>query len=558
MPDITAAVRERTERELKQEEFQLQNRSRPSSAEKARLKEVKTELQRRGVQTGFGAPTTAKAKAKDAKDAPYLGPAGAPGSNPAKGYRYLGPAGAPGSLKDMPKGRVPIAQDRYGKTPKMKATRDAIRMQFGFQAMEQAGFLIPVPVLDANGEAVKGPNGQAILDHYEVAPLYAGEGPIGADGTGRDPYRFGPQGGGPAQRASSSMSARNLSMLTGMSVSEILSFYNSLSEKELIQVQHKMMEAGLYDGGKPILGTRDASTMSALANLMTFWASNPDVPITTLLDKMAVQQMESTRAAMNDMSGTGVASDLVKNIKLTDEQTYADIIDAVAVDVYGSPLQGERKAALVAKLREQEKAYKTKEATDEYQQAVTSSPASELDSFMNALIGQESGGKPNAVNERTGAAGLGQMLYWYDWAKEAGQDPNDFSETNQRRVIKFKLGKFYAQYGNWADVASVWYSGGPASGYSATTLNRGQGPSGDEPSIQEYINGILGKMNAATTANLGQGAQTPNLDLTYSDTLPDATKRAEQELKALDPARYAGSQYAKQADVFFRLIRGVN
>ena len=32
------------------------------------------------------------------------------------------------------------------------------------------------------------------------------------------------------------------------------------------------------------------------------------------------------------------------------------------------------------------------------------------DAFRNAVVGQESGGNPNAVNSRTGAAGLGQVM----------------------------------------------------------------------------------------------------------------------------------------------------
>lgn len=132
-----------------------------------------------------------------------------------------------------------------------------------------------------------------------------------------------------------------------------------------------------------------------------------------------------------------------------------------------------------------------------------------LDQFMAALSGQESGGSYTATNGRTGAYGRFQIMpsNWPSWSREAGLGP-DAPQTpeNQERVARFKLQQYFDTFGNWEDVAAVWYSGSPRSAYSADQLNRKQGK-GDEPSINEYVTSVMSRVNgggsmSAPTAGL--------------------------------------------------------
>lgn len=130
-----------------------------------------------------------------------------------------------------------------------------------------------------------------------------------------------------------------------------------------------------------------------------------------------------------------------------------------------------------------------------------------LDRFMQALSGQESGGNYTARNSRTGAYGKYQILpsNWPAWAKEAGIPGAPATPENQEIVARFKIQQYYNTYGNWADVASVWYSGQPLSAFSTDAQTRGQGPSGSETSILSYVNNIL--MNAG-----GSSSSMPSTD----------------------------------------------
>lgn len=126
-----------------------------------------------------------------------------------------------------------------------------------------------------------------------------------------------------------------------------------------------------------------------------------------------------------------------------------------------------------------------------------------IDQFMTALSGQESGGDYSAENGRTGAYGRFQILpsNWPSWAAEAGLGANaPQTPQNQEYVARFKLQQYFDRFGNWEDVASAWYSGSPLGAYTQEQLTRKQGY-GDEPSILEYVNSVMGRMGGSAMAD---------------------------------------------------------
>lgn len=379
-------------------------------------------------------------------------------------------------------------------------------------------------------------------------------------------YRFGPEMGWVAramQRGDAALTGRSAAQLAGMSVNEVMQFYSSMNEAELIRFQDYLMQAGLYEEGvSPVLGRRDDATSAALASLLTHWLSNPDIEFTQIISRLRQDYNNRIGEKLREVngtsnSGTGSASDFVKNITYTDTDTLNELVDQVAINVYGQKLDPQAKANLVSKLQQQEVAKKTEMAAMDYQAQAAGTAPSELDAFMESLIQQESGGDPNAYNPDSGAFGLGQILesHWAEWAREAGQDPRDKSADNQRRIIRYHLAKYYAGYQNWRDVAVAWYGGpGAADALRAGRIS-GNADEGGYPTINSYADQLVTAMNG----RLGQGvaAAAPQLQVNATEALGSPEARAAAELKRLDPARYYGTEFARQAEVFFGLINGV-
>lgn len=127
--------------------------------------------------------------------------------------------------------------------------------------------------------------------------------------------------------------------------------------------------------------------------------------------------------------------------------------------------------------------------------------ASDLDKFMAAMSGQESGGSYNATNARTGASGKYQVMpnNWPAWSKEAGLGENAArTPENQEIVARFKMSQYLREYdGNWAAVAAAWY-GGPKAGErwfkgKLTKADSQKQGKGKEPSIVEYVDSVLSR-----------------------------------------------------------------
>lgn len=125
------------------------------------------------------------------------------------------------------------------------------------------------------------------------------------------------------------------------------------------------------------------------------------------------------------------------------------------------------------------------------QPRATATPKVNVNQFLDALGKQESGGNYAARNKTSGAIGKYQIMpnNWSGWAQEAGLAPNAATTpANQDRVAQFQINKLYNKYGNWGDVASVWYSGQPQ---ARANLNKSQGA---YPTIKTYVNSVLGRL----------------------------------------------------------------
>lgn len=117
----------------------------------------------------------------------------------------------------------------------------------------------------------------------------------------------------------------------------------------------------------------------------------------------------------------------------------------------------------------------------------------DIDKFMSALGGQESGGNYNAHNGDSGAAGKYQIMptNWGPWAREAGLAPDAAMDSaNQEKVARFKIAQYYKQFGDWGKVADAWY-GGPGSVGKGETASQGK-----YPTKSQYAAQVLARMGS--------------------------------------------------------------
>jgi hypothetical protein len=123
-----------------------------------------------------------------------------------------------------------------------------------------------------------------------------------------------------------------------------------------------------------------------------------------------------------------------------------------------------------------------------------------LQSFINAIVGQESGGSYGAVNKSSGALGKYQIMpgnisSWSQQALGRSITPSQFLSSPQLQdtIAQKQLGNYYNQYGP-AGAAVAWYAGeGNARKYVANPSgwNKKQGA---YPSVSQYVQSILRRM----------------------------------------------------------------
>ena len=121
---------------------------------------------------------------------------------------------------------------------------------------------------------------------------------------------------------------------------------------------------------------------------------------------------------------------------------------------------------------------------------------SQLDSFLNALSSQESGGNYSAVNRYTGALGRWQVMpgnvsAWARRYLNISLTPQQFlrSPQMQDRLVRAVIGSYVKKYG-YRGAASAWYSGNPS-------LENNYRPQKYGPSIGAYVDSVMKKMGSS-------------------------------------------------------------
>ena len=130
----------------------------------------------------------------------------------------------------------------------------------------------------------------------------------------------------------------------------------------------------------------------------------------------------------------------------------------------------------------------------------------QLGAFKAALAKQESGGNYAALGtpSKNGDRAMGKYQVMASnvpsWTKAAlgvSMSPQQFlnNPQAQEQVFDYKMKTYYQKYGNWADVAAVWFSGRPVSGNSSADVNGKTVPS--------YVRDVMMRFQG----NLAQGSQ---------------------------------------------------
>lgn len=432
----------------------------------------------------------------------------------------------------------------------------------------------------------------------------------------RDAFFQGPARGGMSERAANASARRYSGQARALGLggpgrrarvrgglpdanftpSQALSMLGNMSEDQLTQLQQRLLDAGMYGQGEqgslPTWGVADTATRQAFIQLFMVAAERDlKMPINRLLAELTEENI-NRMGPPETGPGAPNAAELVEiepfKPNVTSAATLAQTIDETAQDLFGEFVPQDRKDALIARLQQQEigaqKLEWERTATDIRAQAQARQQAgfsqsgsplggggqgtpaqNELDAFMSAIAGQETGGgaggytTPNATG--SGAYGRYQIMpgTWRAWATRAGLGPNaPMTPENQEMVARRAALDYYRQFGNWRDAAIAWYAG-PASP-AIGNRGAGHGSQGRYPTIQQYADQVMARMAGASGqgAPSGQGGLVEIGGTQYPaiETF-DPASEAQAILKAQDPAGWEAHEFANRALEFYQLLGGV-
>ena len=377
---------------------------------------------------------------------------------------------------------------------------------------------------------------QAQQDSYFYNALYVRGGP------------FANQSPGNGEIAMPSTQPRNINIAT------FVNGIKRMTETELIQFQRDLVDLGIMAAGSFDWGVLDMATQSA-AETFFVEARQAGVPIE--------EYAKMGGGIDDDIVAGGEPVDISQEeVSLSDPDSIIANGQTVAQELLGRDLTEDEKMRLVGRVHEGERSSQmdaiNQSASAEAQAASlagteTSAGASgtEVDRFMAALAGKESGGNPNAVNADSGAAGTFQIMpgNWERWAREAGVDPADKSPQNQYKVARMKIMQYYREYGNWRDVAVAWYSGDVSKRYSKVRQGGGK-----YPSISDYADDVIARMGNTSNNPDGSTKGGVVIGTPYETTQFDSNAEAEKLLKESDPKGWAAHRVFNQFDAFTSMI----
>lgn len=139
-----------------------------------------------------------------------------------------------------------------------------------------------------------------------------------------------------------------------------------------------------------------------------------------------------------------------------------------------------------------------KSYADSMASTISSDYATDFDAYSGGITKIESGGKYQIVGPATKSGDHAYGRYQImgnnipRWTLEVlgkKMTPNEFLNDNnaQDQVFRAKSMQCYAQYGNWADCASMWFSGRPLRNNNAKDVTG--------TSVPKYVSIVLAEMN---------------------------------------------------------------
>lgn len=324
-----------------------------------------------------------------------------------------------------------------------------------------------------------------------------------------------------------------------------MAMLGSMDDDDIIRLQQQLWEAGLFGETPPSWGIADQPTRTAYMELFGQASLTPNESIDRVLSRL------KDEAITRGIAGGGEGSPLeMPSFKpeVASPESLGQMIDDIAQDLLGRFATDEEKTTLIEKLRSREIDTQRQAYDRDVAEATGGGGPGGIDQFMAAIGGLESGGDYGAVNDDTGAAGKFQIMpeNWAPWAERAGLGRGaPRTPENQEIVARHVMSEYYQRFGNWRDVAIAWFAGPGAVG-AANAERRSDG----NITVREYADRIM--------AAMGQAGGTPSGGQSFApiETF-DPAAEAEAALKAMDPAGWAGSQWADRAAEFYSLLGGV-
>lgn len=234
----------------------------------------------------------------------------------------------------------------------------------------------------------------------------------------------------------------------------------------------------------------------------------------------AEKRISDQQSAMYDLQKT------ILTQKQNQETKFMDMLMKAPTDIGATPDQISKAISIYNQTGDPIKAFSGLTGADQYVQYYQTQDATrnavyngvgqitvdngyDINAFKKGIAGVESAGSGgyNAIGPTTKSGDQAYGKYQVmganipSWTKEAlgySMTPQQFlkSPDAQEKVFEFQSMKNYAKYGNWDDVASVWFSGKPLSNNNA---------SDGYNSVPQYV--------AKVRANMGVPAQPTTLSM---------------------------------------------